>query len=145
MGVNVEGRFRKWKANVEWKPQDLAHSRADFEVDLASIDLASEEAETEVRRPQWFDTAKFPVARFKSGAMKDLGGNRYEIAGSLSLKGAAKEIVIPVQIKTDASGHAVAEGQFSIKRLDFKVGEGPWSDPSVVADDVLVRLRMVLP
>ena len=26
MGVNVEGRFRKWKANVDFRPQDLAHS-----------------------------------------------------------------------------------------------------------------------
>jgi hypothetical protein len=24
MGVNVEGRFRKWKASVDWKPDDLA-------------------------------------------------------------------------------------------------------------------------
>ena len=58
MGVNVEGRFRKWKANVDFRPKELAKSRAEFEIDLASIDLASEESETEVRRPRWFDTAK---------------------------------------------------------------------------------------
>jgi len=145
MGVSVEGRFRKWKASVDWRPDDLAHSKADFEIDLASIDLASEESESEVRRPGWFDTAKFPRASFRSSAMKDLGGGRYEIAGNLTLKGTTKSVVIPVQLRRDAAGNSVAEGQFAVKRLQFNVGDGPWADPSVVADDVLVRVRMVLP
>ena len=51
MGVNVEGRFREWKANVDFRPRELAQSKAEFEIDLASIDLASDESETEVRRP----------------------------------------------------------------------------------------------
>jgi polyisoprenoid-binding protein YceI len=145
MGVNVEGRFRKWKASVDWKPEDLAHSRADFEIDLTSIDLASEESESELRRPRWFDTAKFPIATFRSSAMTHLGGDRYEIAGTLSLKGTPKEIAIPVQVRKDQAGYSVAEGQFTIRRLAFNVGDGPWSDSTVVADDVLVRVRMVLP
>ncbi|MFO1317435.1 MAG: YceI family protein [Burkholderiales bacterium] len=145
MGVAVEGRFRRWKASVDFRPQDLAHSRADFEIDLASIDLASEESEAEVRRPVWFDTARFPQATFRSSALKDLGGDRYEIAGRLTLKGEARDVVIPVQVRRDAAGLSVAEGQFTLRRLDFGVGSGPWSDPSVVADDVLVRVRMVLP
>ena len=145
MGVNVEGRFRKWKARVDWKPDDLARSRADFEIDLGSIDLASEESETEIKRPRWFDTGRFPLATFQSLSMKGLGEERYEISGKLTMKGTTRDIVIPVQMRKDASGNAVAEGQFTIKRLDFNVGDGEWSDPSVVADDVLVRVRMVLP
>src|SRR5512144_1072153 len=73
MGANVEGRFRKWKANVVFKPQALASSKAEFDIDLASIDFASEEFEAEVRGAAWFDTAKFPVARFASTSIKDLG------------------------------------------------------------------------
>lgn len=145
MGVNVEGRFRKWKANVDFRPKDLGHSKAEFEIDLASIDLASEESETEVGRPSWFDTAKFPVAKFESTAMKDLGGEKYEVDGRLTLKGTARDVAIPIEVKKDAAGNSVAAGQFTIKRLDFKIGEGQWADPSVVADEVIVRVRMVLP
>jgi len=145
MGAAVEGRFRRWKANVDFRPQDLAHSRADLEIDLSSIDFASEEAEAEVRRPGWFDTARFPQATFRSSALRDLGGDRYEIAGRLTLKGATRDMVIPMQLRRDAAGLTVAEGQFTLRRLDFGVGAGPWSDPAVVADDVLVRVRMVLP
>ena len=145
MGVDVEGRFRRWKASVDWKPNDLARSRADFEIDLSSIDLASEESETELRRPRWLDVARFPVATFASSAMKDLGGDRYEIAGRLTMKGEARNVAVPVQIRRDPAGNAVAEGQFTIKRLDFNVGDAQWADSSAVADDVLVRVRMVLP
>jgi polyisoprenoid-binding protein YceI len=145
MGVNVEGRFRKWKANVDFRPKDLARSKAEFEIDLGSIDLASEESETEVRRPRWFDTAKFPVATFQSTAMKDLGGDRYEIAGTLTMKGKAQDEKIPVEVKKDAAGNSVATGEFTIKRLAFNIGDGQWADPSVVADEVVVRVRMVLP
>jgi polyisoprenoid-binding protein YceI len=145
MGANVEGRFRKWKANVDFRPKDLAQSKAEFTIDLASIDLASEESETELRRPRWFDTAKFPVATFQSTAMKDLGGDKYEIAGKLTLKGTARDETIPIELKRDAAGNSVATGEFTIKRLEFKIGDGQWSDPSVVADEVVVRVRMVLP
>ncbi len=145
LGVNVEGRFRKWKANVDFRPRDLAHSSAELEIDLASIDLASEESEREVRRPQWFDTAKFPVARFASTAISDLGNDRYEIAGRLSLKGVTRDVTVPVALTRDGSGNTVATGQFILKRLEFKVGDGMWADTATVADDVVVRLRMVLP
>jgi len=32
-----------------------------------------------------------------------------------------------------------------VKRLDFKIGEGEWADTGTVANEVLVRVRMVLP
>jgi polyisoprenoid-binding protein YceI len=145
MGASVEGRFRKWKANVDFRPKDLAHSKAEFEIELGSIDLASDESESEVRGALWFDTAKFPVAKFQSASVKALGGDRYEIAGTMSIKGVARDVVVPVALKKDPAGNSVAEGHFTIKRLDFKVGEGVWADTATVANDVDVRIRMVLP
>jgi len=145
MGVNVEGRFRKWKANVVFLPKDLAKSKAEFEIDLGSIDLASDESETEIKSASWFDTAKFPVARFSSTSFKNLGSDKYEITGKLKLKGITRDVVIPIALKKDASGNSVAEGSFPLKRTDYKVGEGMWADTEMVADDVLVRIRMVLP
>ena len=145
MGASVEGRFRRWKANVDFRPGDLAKSKANFEVELASIDLASLETETETRRSVWFDTARFPLATFTSTAIRSVGGDRYEIAGTLAMKGVAKDIVVPVALRKDAAGNAVAEGQFTLKRLEFKIGEGVWADTDAIANDVVVRVRMVLP
>jgi polyisoprenoid-binding protein YceI len=145
MGANVEGRFRRWKANIVFIPKDLGRSKADFDIELGSIDLASDESETEVKRPSWFDTAKFPVAHFASSAIKDLGGDKYEVSGQLTVKGITRETVVPITLKKDATGNSVAEGSFTLKRLDYKIGEGQWADPNTVANDVVVRIRMVLP
>jgi polyisoprenoid-binding protein YceI len=145
LGVNVEGRFRKWKANIVFMPKDLAKSKAEFEIDLGSIDLASDESETEIKSKLWFDTAKFPVARFASTSIRNIGGDRYEIAGKLTLKGLTRDVVVPIAVKKDATGNSVAEGSFPLKRTDYKIGEGMWADTEMVADDVVVRVRMVLP
>jgi polyisoprenoid-binding protein YceI len=145
MGANIEGRFRRWKANIVIVPKDLGRSKADFDIELGSIDLANDEAETEIKQPLWFDIAKFPVARFASSAIKGLGGDKYEVVGKLTLKGITHDAVVPITLKKDATGNSVAEGSFTFKRLDYKIGEGPWADPDTVPHDVVVRVRMVLP
>jgi polyisoprenoid-binding protein YceI len=145
LGVNVEGRFRKWKADVVFLPKDLARSKADFDIDLSSIDLASEDSEREVRDRLWFDTAKFPVAHFASTSIRDLGGDQYEVTGALTLKGIKRDAVIPVAVKKDAAGNSVAEGSFGLKRLDYNIGEGLWADTDTVRNEVVVRVRIVLP
>ncbi len=144
MGVNFEGRFTKWKADIDFRPQALGRSRADIDVDLASIDLASADSEAEARSSRWFDTGKFPLARFTSTSITDLGGNRYDVAGRLSLKGVTRDFVVPIVVKTDAAGNRVAEGAFSLNRRDYRIGEGEWSDPAIVGNDIQVRVRIVL-
>jgi len=144
MGVNFDGRFRKWKADVVFAPNALDKSKADVDVDLGSLDLASTESEAEAKGPLWFNTAQFPVAHFVSTSIKGLGGDRYEIAGKLSMKGITRDCVVPIAVKTDSAGTRIAEGSFSLKRLAYKVGEGEWADTGTVADDIRVRVRMVL-
>ena len=74
MGVNFEGRFRKWKADIDLRPAALDKSKAEVEVDLASLDLASVESEVEAKGPLWFNTSRFPVAHFVSTSIRSLGG-----------------------------------------------------------------------
>lgn len=145
LGVNVEGRFRKWKANVVFLPADLAKSKAEFDIDLASVDLASEDSEKEIRDRLWFDTAKFPVAHFASTSIRDLGGDKYEIAGALTIKGMKQDVVVPIAVKKDAAGNRVGEGSFNLKRLDYNIGTGMWADTKTVNNEVFVRIRIVLP
>jgi polyisoprenoid-binding protein YceI len=145
LGVTVEGRFRKWNADVDFRADDPARSRVAFRIDLGSIDFASDETEKEMQRPGWFDSVKFPEASFVSSGVKDLGAGRYDISGRFTLKGLTQDIVVPVRVANDSAGYPVARGEFTLKRLQFTVGDGPWNDTSVVADDVLVRVRLTLP
>ena len=143
MGVNFDGRFKAWKADIVFKPAALDQSKATIDIDLASLDLASADSEAEARDPLWFNTSKFPVAHFASTSFKSLGGDRYEVAGKLALKGVTRDCVVPIAVK--AAGHGVAEGAFLLKRLEDTLGEGEWADTATVADDIRVRVRIVLP
>ena len=144
LGVNVEGRFKRFKANVSFRPNALQSSKAEFEIDLSSVDLASEDSEREVRGAMWFDARRFPVARFTSTSFRDAGGGKYQMSGKLSMKGITRDVTLPFAITRDSAGNRIAESTFGLKRLDFKVGEGEWGDPDTVADNVVVRVRMVL-
>ena len=66
------------------------------------------------------------------------------LTGKLAIKGVTCDLVVPVDVRKDASGNTLAEARFAVKRLPYRIGDGPWSDPSVVADDVTVRARIVL-
>jgi len=145
MGVNFDGRFKAWKADIVFKPAALDQSKATIDIDLASLDLASADSEAEARDPLWFNTSKFPVAHFASTSFISLGGDRYEVAGKLALKGITRDCVVPIAVKADAAGNRVAEGAFLLKRLEYKIGEGEWADTATVADDIRVRVRIVLP
>ncbi|HVK56971.1 MAG TPA: YceI family protein [Burkholderiales bacterium] len=145
MNVPVEGKFRKAKATVAFDPAKPDTSKAQFEIDLASIDLGLPEAEIEVKRPAWFDTAKHPTATFVSNSVKSLGGGKYEVGGKLTIKGVTKDVSAPFTVTSKAGGVNEAAGAFTIKRLDYKIGEGTWSDTDTVANEVEIKFKLPLP
>ena len=145
MGVPVEGQFRKFDAQVNFDPAKPATSRIAFNVDVGSASLGSREADAEMPKPVWFNAIKFPQASFQSSAIKALGGGKFEVAGKLTIKGAARDVTVPVTLTQSGSPLATtASGTFSIPRLAFKVGEGEWSDTSMVADEVQIRFKLAL-
>jgi polyisoprenoid-binding protein YceI len=144
MNVPVEGQFRKFDATIAFDPAKPDATKAEFDVDLGSIDLGSEEGETEAKRKLWLNVEGFPRAKFVAHSVKALGGGKFEARGPLTIKGTSREIVAPFTL-TDAAGVRTVEGQFPLKRLQYKIGEGPWSDTDTVADDVLVRFKFALP
>ena len=144
MNVPVEGQFRSFDGKVIFDPRAPAATVAEFSVDTGSIDLRNEEGETEAKRKLWLDVPGFPTAKFVAKSVKALGDNRFEATGELTLKGTTIEVVAPFTV-TDAHPMRSVEGQFPLKRLRFKVGEGPWSDTDTVADEVLVRFRFTVP
>lgn len=143
MGVPVEGQFKKFDAQIAFDPARPATSTVKFTVDTGSATLGVPATDAELPRPVWFNVAKFPQATFESSAVKALGGDRFEVAGTLSVKGHQQNVVVPITL-AQAGANTVATGQFTIKRLAFKIGENEWADTSMVADDVQVRLKLTL-
>lgn len=143
MGVPVDGKFRKWDAQISFDAKKLEASKVSFQIDTGSASLGVPETDAELPKPTWFSVAKFPQASFASTGIKALGGGKFEVSGKLSIKGQTRDIVVPVAL-SQAAGTTTATGSFAIKRLDFKIGEGEWADTSMVANDVQVRFKLSL-
>lgn len=141
MGVPVNGRFRRFAAELDFDPARAASARGSFEVELASVDTGSNEADEEVKGKDWLFVKNFPRARFEIAGIRPLGGNRYEIRGPLTLRDMRHDIVIAASLR-EAAGRAIFEGRYLLKRLDFNIGGGAWGDTDTVANEVEVRFSL---
>ena len=142
MGVSMDGKFRKFAAQLSFDPAKPTAAKASLDVDLASVDTGAQESDDEVAGKPWFNTKAFPTARFVSSSVKAVGGNRYEVAGKLTIKGKTQDIVAPATF-TAQGNSGVFEGSFTIRRGDFSIGEGAWAAFDIVANDIQIKFRML--
>ena len=143
MGVPVDGKFRRFEAQVAFDPKKPETAKIGFTIDLASASIGTAETEAELAKPDWFNTKAFPQATFQSTAVKALGGGKFEVSGKLAIKAVGQDVVVPVTL-VQAGANTTASGVFGIKRLDFRIGDGDWKDTSMVADAVQVKFKLVL-
>lgn len=143
MGVPLDGHFKKFSAQVAFDPAKLATSKISFTVDTGSATLGSRETDAELPKPAWFNVPKFPQAQFQSTSIRALGGGKFDVAGTLTIKGNTQNVSMPVTL-TQAGATTTATGALPIKRLAFKIGENEWADTSMVADDVQVKFKLAL-
>lgn len=141
MGVSVDGRFKRFTSQLSFDPAKPTAAKVTFDVELASVDTGAPEGDDEVAGKPWFNTKAFPTARFVSSNVKPLGGNKYEVAGQLSIKGKTQDVLVPATF-TPQGNSGVFEGSFTIRRADFSIGEGSWAKFDIVANDVQIKFRI---
>jgi polyisoprenoid-binding protein YceI len=141
-GVPVDGKFRRFDAQLALDPKTPQAGWVMVSIDTGSATVGFPETDVELPRPPWFNTAKFPRAVFQSSAISTLGGGRFQVRGRLELKGTAREVLVPVTIVQNGP-QSTATGEFVVKRLDYRIGENEWTDLSLVANDVRIRFKLV--
>ncbi len=141
MGVPVKGGFKRFTTQMAFDPAKPEAARAQIEIDLASIDAGSPEADDESAGKLWFNRSAYPKATFVSTQVRAVGNNRYEMRGTLTLKGRSREMTVPVTY-IPGKNAATFDGGFVLKRLDFGIGEGLWADVATVANEVQVKFRI---
>jgi polyisoprenoid-binding protein YceI len=142
MNVPVEAPFKRFGGTVAFDPANPAQAKAHLDIDTASFDLGDEDYNSEVRKPDWLDTAKYPKATFDASGLKPLGGNKYEASGTLSLKGKTQALTVPVTLSS-AGGINTFDGSVTISRAYFNIGDAQWKD--TVADPVSIKFHIVVP
>ena len=143
LGVPVQGHFKRFGVQTNFNPKSPQTSQVTLRFELGSVSVSAD-ADPELSKPEWFAVAKFPQATFVSTGIKALGAGKFEVAGKLNIKGASRDVLVPMQWTPSGGALSTVTGGFALKRLDFKVGDGDWADPSIVANEVQVRFKFVL-
>ncbi|HEX7913303.1 MAG TPA: YceI family protein [Paraburkholderia sp.] len=142
MNVPVDGKFRKFSAQLNFDPAKPAAGSANVSIDTGSYDLGADDYNKQAQGKEWFDSATYPAATFVSSAVAPAGGNQYRITGKLTIKGKSQTVVVPVTITSQGTTQTF-DGALPIKRSQFDVGTGEWKDTSVVADEVVIKFHLV--
>lgn len=142
MNVPLDGTFARFNITARFDPAKPASGSARIDIDLSSIDTGNSDADEEVLGALWFDTKRYPQAQFVSSSMKSLGGERYQAAGKLTIKGKTLDVIAPFTVKQQGDT-ASFDGALAIQRLDYAIGTGLWADLGTVANEVSIKFHFV--
>ena len=142
MNVPVEARFRTFSAQLDYDPAKPEAARASVDINTASLDLGDPDMNNEVAKKDWFNSAQFPKASFVSSAISPAGPGKLNVTGKLTIKGKSANVSFPLTVRLDA-GKQLFEGALPIRRLAYNIGDGEWKDTSMVADEVVIRFRVL--
>ena len=141
MGVRMDGQFREFDAKLQFDPDSPAQGSAEIHVALGSVDLGSPDFDSEALSSDWFNAANFPTATFTSSVISQTAENLYDVSGTLTIKGQSQTITVPASFQKDGE-KGIFEGQFTIERGQFSIGEGSWAKYDIVANDVTVKFQI---
>ena len=144
MGIsNVHGRFAIKEGAIDLDPANLTDSSVTATIDVTSVDTGVAQRDTHLRSPDFFDTAKFPTATFKSTKITKTGDG-YDVVGDLNLHGVTKPVTLHMeapskeQVGMDKLPHRGFTATTTLHRQDFGLN---WngtlkSGDSMLGDDV---------
>lgn len=142
-GEPFEGRFARFTADVSIDAGNPAATSVAAEIDVASVDTQNAERDETLATPDFFDVARFPKARFRTTACRG-AAPRFVCDGRLTIRDRTRPIAFPFTIATRADGRTTLTARVVLERLAFDVGRGDWSDTALIADEVTVRVALVL-
>jgi len=147
-GQPVEGRFDRFTAEIVLDPAALADSRIDVVIDTASIATGHKDRDAALRSASFFEVERWPTARFTSEEIVPEQGDRYLARGQLTIRDVTREATLPFELTIgpdpDAADgmRAAAQGELSIARLDYGVGQGDFASTRTVGDEVVIRIAI---
>ena len=115
------------KAYVDYKEGTLKNVY--FEIDMNSIknldmpadDPYNKKLVDHLKSPDFFDTAQFPTASFKSTQQSNSKEGQVFLMGDLTIKGITKSVSFPISLKEENNIVYLKAKAFNIDRTDFGI------------------------
>jgi polyisoprenoid-binding protein YceI len=141
-GEAFNGQFPGFVTTISFDPTKLVGAKLDVIIPLATATTRNADYDGELRGASFFNSKKFPQARYTAAKFRALGSNRFAADGALSLRGISKPVVLT--FTWTAGVKPVLAGTAVVKRLEFGVGSGDWADVSVIPNEIKVTTKVVL-
>lgn len=145
----VRGELGTVSGTVTYDPADPTKTVIDATIDVKTLSTHNDGRDKHLNSPDFFDTAKFPTATFKSTSVTKAGDGKLTVVGNLTLKGVTKPITLEVDGPAPEQAHPMKKGSFvsgasatgTLDRKDFGVSYGA---DSMVSDKVQLQLDVEL-
>jgi len=139
----VQGRFTDYEGTILFDPDNLKESEISFEIEVKSVDTGLGKRDRHLRSEDFFDASKYPLITFVSSSISKAGENIYNVNGNLTIKGVSSELILPLRYEgmTDHPFSKESDvigfnGNLSLDRLTYAVGDGKYYKMGVVGKDV---------
>jgi polyisoprenoid-binding protein YceI len=124
--ANVTGRFEKFTAAFSFDPTNPAAFSASASIEAPSVNTDVTGRDDDLRSANFFDVANHPKIEFVSSGAKEIGKNKYEIAGNLTIRGVTKPVVLMAEfggtaIDPRGNERAAFSATGVINRKDFGI------------------------
>ena len=121
-----DGGFKKFTAEAQLSPDNLADGSLVIEIDATSLWSDNPKLTNHLKNPDFFDVRKYPKIKFESTAMAAGDAqNKGFVTGKLTMLGKTVEVKVPV-VCTVEKGVCNLKADFKIDRTEWGMtyGEG---------------------
>jgi len=126
----VDGYFKKFDGKITAAKDDLSDAVFEITIESASINTDLEMRDNHLKSEDMFDVEKFPTISFKSTSLTKVAGNKYKMAGNITIKGVTKPITLDVTMNgpmahpnpNNKIPQLGIKATTTIKRSDFGIG-----------------------
>lgn len=94
--TKVRGHFSDFAGTIQFDEANPGNSTVEFTIQTASIDTATADRDKHLRSEDFFFVDKHPTLTFVSSGITKKSGDAYDVHGTLTIRGVAKEIVLAV-------------------------------------------------
>lgn len=140
-GEVFTGNLPGFSTRLSFDPAKLAEAKLDVTIPLAGAKTGNDDRDAALQGSDFFDVARFAQAHYSATKFRSLGGNQYAADGTLDLRGVSKPVTLTFTWTPGAA--PVLSGKATVKRLEFGVGGGDWSDTSSLPNEVAVSTKVV--
>jgi polyisoprenoid-binding protein YceI len=145
----VKGRFRNFTGTINVDEQNLLNSSVALTIDARSVESqAVQGREDLINGEEMLDSARYPEITFTSKRIEQSDLNNFVVTGDLSLRGATREVQVPLTfngVVTTRMGPAAGfSGNMTLNLSDFGVPFTREFEPGrrVVGDELKVELQV---